>query len=45
VARTTGSIDISFDAISISVVHNMPLIDMSLEDFMAPITDACRTHL
>ncbi len=44
VARTAGSIDISFNAISINVVQNIPLVDMSLEDFMAPITDACRTH-
>jgi NAD(P)-dependent dehydrogenase (short-subunit alcohol dehydrogenase family) len=44
VAAAAGSIDISFNAISINVVQDIPLVDMSLEDFMAPITDACRTH-
>ncbi len=44
VVRTAGSIDISFNAISINAVQNIPLADMSLENFMAPVTDACRTH-
>jgi 3-oxoacyl-[acyl-carrier protein] reductase len=44
VAAVAGSIDISFNAISINVVQDIPLVEMSLEDFMAPITDACRTH-
>lgn len=44
VAAAAGSIDISFNAISIDAVQNVPLVDMSLEDFMAPVTAACRTH-
>jgi NAD(P)-dependent dehydrogenase (short-subunit alcohol dehydrogenase family) len=44
VARTAGRIDVSFNAISIRVVQNIPLTEMSLEDFMAPVTDAARTH-
>jgi 3-oxoacyl-[acyl-carrier protein] reductase len=44
VATAAGSIDISFNAISIRAVQNIPLVDMPLEDFMAPVTDACRTH-
>jgi hypothetical protein len=36
VARTAGSIDISFNAISINAVQDVPLVDMSLEDFMNP---------
>jgi 3-oxoacyl-[acyl-carrier protein] reductase len=41
---TAGSIDISFNATSYRTVQNIPLIDMSLEDFMAPSTGAFRTH-
>jgi 3-oxoacyl-[acyl-carrier protein] reductase len=44
VAKVAGSIDISFNAISIRVVQNVPLTEISLEDFMAPVTDAARTH-
>jgi 3-oxoacyl-[acyl-carrier protein] reductase len=44
VAKTAGSIDVSFNAISIRVVQNIPLTEISLEDFMAPVTDAARTH-
>jgi 3-oxoacyl-[acyl-carrier protein] reductase len=44
VARTAGSIDVSFNAISIRVVQNMPLVDMSMDAFMAPITESARTH-
>jgi NAD(P)-dependent dehydrogenase (short-subunit alcohol dehydrogenase family) len=44
VVRTAGSIDVSFNAISIRVVQDIPLVEISLEDFMAPVTDACRTH-
>jgi NAD(P)-dependent dehydrogenase (short-subunit alcohol dehydrogenase family) len=44
VAETAGSIDISFNAISIRAVQNVPLVDMSIDDFMTPITDASRTH-
>lgn len=44
VAKTAGIIDISFNAISINAVQNMPLVEMSLDDFMTPITEACRTH-
>jgi 3-oxoacyl-[acyl-carrier protein] reductase len=44
VVATAGSIDVSFNALSYRVVQNIPLVEMSLEDFMAPVTDACRTH-
>lgn len=44
VAAAAGSIDISFNAISFSVVQGVPLVDMSLEDFMVPVTQLCRTH-
>lgn len=44
VVATAGSIDVSFNAISYRVVQNIPLVEMSLEDFMAPVMGACRTH-
>jgi len=43
VVAVAGRLDISFNAISYPVVHG-PLLEMSLEDFMAPIVGACRTH-
>jgi 3-oxoacyl-[acyl-carrier protein] reductase len=44
VVEKAGSIDVSFNAISITAVQDVPLVDMALEDFMAPITEAARTH-
>jgi 3-oxoacyl-[acyl-carrier protein] reductase len=44
VAATAGSIDISFNAVSVDVVQNIPLTEISLDDFMAPITQICRTN-
>lgn len=43
VVKEAGRIDISFNAISYRVVHG-PLAEMSLDDFMAPIVGAARTH-
>ena len=44
VATTAGNIDVSFNTISFPVVQGVPLIEMPLEDFMAPVTAAARTH-
>ena len=44
VARQAGSIDVSFNAVGMNAVQNVPLVDMSLEDFMTPITEAARTQ-
>jgi len=44
VARTAGSIDISFNAISFRAVQGIPLTDIAETDFMAPIIDACQSH-
>jgi 3-oxoacyl-[acyl-carrier protein] reductase len=44
VVRSGGSIDISFNAISLEPVQNVPLVDLALDDFMTPITRAARTH-
>jgi NAD(P)-dependent dehydrogenase (short-subunit alcohol dehydrogenase family) len=44
VARAAGRIDISFNAISFPALQGVPLTEISLEDFMKPITAASRTH-
>jgi len=44
VVEQEGSIDISFNAISIQDVQLIPLADMSSEDFMRPITIGATTH-
>jgi 3-oxoacyl-[acyl-carrier protein] reductase len=44
VVQKAGTIDISFNAIGLEVVQNMPLIDMSAEDFVRPVTIAMRSH-
>jgi 3-oxoacyl-[acyl-carrier protein] reductase len=44
VATTAGSIDISFNAVGIPVVQNIALPEISLDDFLAPVTGLCRTN-
>jgi NAD(P)-dependent dehydrogenase (short-subunit alcohol dehydrogenase family) len=39
-----GSLDVSFNAVSVRAVQNIPLTDMSVDDFMLPIVDAATTH-
>ncbi|MBA3401214.1 MAG: SDR family oxidoreductase [Actinobacteria bacterium] len=40
----TGGIDVSFNAVGITAVQGTPLVDMSVKDFLAPITEAAHTH-
>jgi 3-oxoacyl-[acyl-carrier protein] reductase len=44
VVHKAGSIDISFNAISIRDVQLIPLVEMSREDFMNPILTGASTH-
>jgi NAD(P)-dependent dehydrogenase (short-subunit alcohol dehydrogenase family) len=44
VAEKAGSIDVSFNAISIRDIQGTPLLEMSLEDFSLPITTGTTTH-
>jgi 3-oxoacyl-[acyl-carrier protein] reductase len=44
VATTAGSIDVSFNAVAVRVVQDIPLTEISLDDFMAPVTGLCRTN-
>src|SRR5580658_9180243 len=39
-----AGIDISFNAVAFDVEQNVPLVDMPIEDFIAPIDSLCRTH-
>jgi 3-oxoacyl-[acyl-carrier protein] reductase len=39
-----GTIDISFNVIGLEVVQNMPLIEMTVDDFTRPVTIAMRSH-
>jgi len=44
VAAEAGSIDISFNAVGVPVVQNIPLTEISPDDFLGPIVGICRTH-
>jgi 3-oxoacyl-[acyl-carrier protein] reductase len=44
VAEEAGSIDVSFNAISIRDVQLIPLAEMSREDFVSPIVTGSTTH-
>jgi 3-oxoacyl-[acyl-carrier protein] reductase len=44
VVRTTGTVDLSFNAIGVDVVQNIPLADMTVDDFAGPITLTMRTR-
>lgn len=45
VVERAGSVDVSFNAISIQNVQLTPLVEMSREDFISPITTGTTTHL
>lgn len=44
VVAAGGSLDVSCNAISIPAVQGTPLVDLPLDDFMAPISHSARTH-
>jgi 3-oxoacyl-[acyl-carrier protein] reductase len=44
VAGKAKTIDISFDAIDYQVIQNIPLVDMSVDDFVQPITLTMKSH-
>jgi len=44
IVQRAGTIDISFNAIGVKVVQNIPLIDIAVDDFMGPITSVMRAH-
>lgn len=44
VVRSAGVVDISFNAVGVDVVQNRPLLDISLDDFISPITLTMQTR-
>ena len=44
VVRKAGSVDISFNAVEVKVVQNIPLTDISVEDFVSTIAGTMRTR-
>jgi hypothetical protein len=40
VDKQAGTIDVCFNAVGLHVVQNRPLVGMSLEHFLQPITEA-----
>ncbi len=44
VVKKAGSIDISFNAVGIDVVQNIPLTDMTMDDYVKPITFTMQTR-
>jgi 3-oxoacyl-[acyl-carrier protein] reductase len=44
VAETAGGIDVSFNAIGHGDVHGLPLLEMSMEDFLRPVETAVRSQ-
>jgi NAD(P)-dependent dehydrogenase (short-subunit alcohol dehydrogenase family) len=44
VAKKAGSVDVSFNAVSVRVVQDIPLTEIPLDDFLAPVTGICRTN-
>ena len=43
VAREAGSIDVSFNVITHPHTHGIPLVEINVDDFMAPVQTAART--
>ena len=44
IVQQAGHIDISYNAISVQVVQNIPLIDIAADDFMNPINSMLRSQ-
>jgi 3-oxoacyl-[acyl-carrier protein] reductase len=44
VMAAAGSIDVSFNAVAVPAVQGVALTEISVEDFLAPITGLCRTN-
>jgi 3-oxoacyl-[acyl-carrier protein] reductase len=44
VVAAAGRIDVSFNAVSVAAVQGVPLTELSVEDFLAPINGLCRTN-
>jgi 3-oxoacyl-[acyl-carrier protein] reductase len=44
IIRSAGAVDISFNAVGVDVIQNIPLIDISVDDFVRPVTLTMQTR-
>lgn len=44
VIRKEGRVDVSFNLIGLEVLQNVPLLEMKVDDFVRPVTQAMHTH-
>jgi len=44
VVQKAGSVDISFNAVGVNVIQNIPLTSIAMEDFVRPITQTMQTR-
>lgn len=44
VLEKAGTVDVSFNAVGIDVIQNLPLVDLSMDDFVRPITLTMQTR-
>jgi 3-oxoacyl-[acyl-carrier protein] reductase len=44
VVQTAGTVDISFNAVGVDVVQNIPLTDISMDDFVRPVSLTMQTR-
>ena len=44
ICRRAGTLDLSYCAIDFEVVQNLPLVELSAEDFVRPVSIAMRSH-
>jgi 3-oxoacyl-[acyl-carrier protein] reductase len=44
VAQKVGKVDISFNAVGVDVIQNIPLIDIPMDDFVRPVTLTMQTR-
>jgi len=44
ILQKAGAVDISFNAVGIDVIQGMPLVDLSLEDYVHPVTETLKTR-
>ncbi len=44
VVQIAGTLDISFNAVGVDVVQNIPLVDISVDDFVNPVAQTMRTR-
>ena len=44
VAQKVGKVDISFNAVGVDVIQNIPLVDIPMDDFVRPVTLTMQTR-